>query len=483
MSYIASHRMQATCLPPVIDDYVGTDDPVRVYDAFIDALDLTALGILVESKPGADEYHPAALLKLLIYGYSYGVRSSRKLERACYHNLSFQWLLGGLKPDYRTIARFRIRYKEQIKKVLKQCVRICMDLDLVDGNVLFTDGSKFRANASINNTRTKEKCERALQRLDETVDRLLAECEQIDEQEEGSPSLVKMRQKITDKERLFSKIQASLEAIKENGITSLNSTDEESVKAKTRQGTHACYNVQVNVDAKNGLIVHSEAISDCNDYNHLNEQVQRASENLGRQPNSVCADSGYSSIHDLKDIDAKIQVIVPNQEVLVKERTKNQNQFGKNNFTYDEVIDEYTCPTGIRLKLYKANEQKHGKHLKRYRVKVYKAEAQACRRCPNFGICTVNKSGRTIERSFHEKTQERILANYASLQGQEIYKLRKEKTEHIFGHMKRNLSAGQFMLRGKDKVDTEVAILSTCFNLARLMTIVGIPKLLENLAA
>ena len=476
MSYILGHRMQATCLPPVIDDYVGSDDPVRVYDAFIDALDLPAIGIPIESKPGADEYHPAALLKLLIYGYSYGIRSSRKLERACYHNLSFQWLLGSLKPDYRTIARFRIHYKEQIKRVLKQCVRVCIDLNLIDGNILFTDGSKFRANASINNTRTKEKCKRALKRLDESIDRLLEECEQIDEQEEGSPSLVTMRQKITDKERLSRKIQATLEALQENDMTSLNSTDQESVKAKTRQGTHACYNVQLNVDAKNGLIVHSEAISDCNDYNHLNEQVQRASENLGRQPHTVCADSGYSSIRDLKDIDAKIQVIVPDQETLVKERTKNKNQFDKKNFTYDEATDEYVCPTGSRLKLYRP----HG-HKREKEVKVYKAEAQACQRCPHFGICTVNKSGRTIERSCYEDIRQRIVANYTSQQGQEIYKLRKEKVEHVFGHMKRNVAAGQFMLRGKDKVDVEASILSTCFNLARMITIVGIPQLLMRL--
>lgn len=474
MSYIVSHRMQATCLPPVIDDYVRPDDPVRVYDAFVDTLNLSALGISIEPKPGADEYHPAILLKLLIYGYSYGIRSSRKLERACYHNLSFQWLLGGLKPDYRTIARFRTRYKDEIKKMLKQCVRVCLDLDLIEGNILFTDGSKFRANASINNTRTKEKCKRALQRLDETINRLLDECEQIDQQEEGSPSLVKIRQKITDKERLSRKIQSSLQALQENKVTSLNSTDNESVKAKTRQGTHACYNVQMNVDAKNGLIVHSEAISDCNDYNHLREQVRKASENLGRHPGYVCADSGYSSIKDLKDIDARIQVIVPNQEELVKERTKGKNQFARSNFAYNATADEYTCPNGARLKPFKIEDKKQ--------AKVYRADTQTCQRCPHFGICTVNKCGRTVKRSLHELIQQRIVAGYTSKQGQAIYKLRKEKIEHVFGHMKRNLAAGQFMLRGKDKVNAEVAILSTCFNLARLITIVGIPKLLVNLA-
>ena len=116
MAYKIGDRMQPIFLPPTIDDYVGADDPVRVYDAFVDALDFESLGIVLEPQPGADEYYPKDLLKLIIYAYSYGIRSSRKIERACYHNLSFQWLIGGQKPDYRTIARFRNEYKEQIKK-------------------------------------------------------------------------------------------------------------------------------------------------------------------------------------------------------------------------------------------------------------------------------------------------------------------------------------------------------------------------------
>ena len=83
------------------------------------------------------------MLKLLVYGYSYGVKGSRKLERECHHNLSFVWLMGGLKPDHKTIAEYRRRHKEALKKVLKQCVRLCIKLDLIAGNVLFVDGTKI----------------------------------------------------------------------------------------------------------------------------------------------------------------------------------------------------------------------------------------------------------------------------------------------------------------------------------------------------
>ncbi|MBW7897794.1 hypothetical protein B188_17070 [Candidatus Brocadiaceae bacterium B188] len=111
------------------------------------------------------------MVKLIIYGYSYGNRSSRRLERACHHNLSFIWLVSGLKPDYRTIARFRSEYKEAIKNVLKQSVRLCIKLDLVEGNTVFIDVSKFRANASIRNTWTDKKCEEYLEKLSKNIDR------------------------------------------------------------------------------------------------------------------------------------------------------------------------------------------------------------------------------------------------------------------------------------------------------------------------
>ena len=212
MAYKIGDRMQQTFLPPIIDDYVSQEDPVRVYDAFVEALDFSALGIPLETcKGGADEYYPLEMLKLLIYGYAYGIRSSRKLERACHHNLSFIWLMGDLKPDYRTIARFRKEHQEAIRKALKQCVRLCIELDLIAGNTLFVDGSSFRANAGIRNTWTKERCQEHLQKIDEHIDRLLTESERIDTSEETQESQVKLNQEIQNQEHLKKKIQGILQ--------------------------------------------------------------------------------------------------------------------------------------------------------------------------------------------------------------------------------------------------------------------------------
>jgi len=164
MAYRYGNRNQLQLFPSSIEEYVTPDDPVRVYDAFIEALDLEKLGLYLDPHHvGNPAYHPKTMLKLLVYAYSYGIRSSRKIERATRHNLSFIWLTQGLRPDHKTIAEFRRKNRSQLADVLKQCAHLCIELNLIEGNTLFLDGSKIRANASIKKTWDQKKAQRALQ--------------------------------------------------------------------------------------------------------------------------------------------------------------------------------------------------------------------------------------------------------------------------------------------------------------------------------
>ena len=145
MAYRYAHRSHAAPLPTQIEDLVALDHPVRAYDAFIRALDFAELGIVLNSKKvGNSSYDPVMMLLLLVFSYSYGWRSSRKIERACHDNIAFIWLCGGLKPDFKTISEFRRKNISAFKKALKQCVRMCISLDLIAGNNLFVDGSKCK---------------------------------------------------------------------------------------------------------------------------------------------------------------------------------------------------------------------------------------------------------------------------------------------------------------------------------------------------
>lgn len=474
--YKVGERNQITLFPERIEDYVGANDPVRVYNAFVEAIDFDDLGIPLEPyKSGAHEYHPCAMLKLLIYGYSYGIRSSRKLEQSCHHNLSFIWLTEGLKPDYRTIARFRSEHKEAIKKVLKQTVRLCIEFKLIEGNKLFTDSSVFRANAGIGNTWTMDRCDKYLRKINEEIDRLVEEAEQIDQSEDGQGSLVKIKEEINDGKVFKKKIEDIAKDLRDSQKNSINTTDKDSVKAKGRQGTHAGYKGQITADEKYGLIVNSEAVSQNHDKDQFSKQVKQAEEVIGHKPDVVCSDSGYYDLEDIKKVPSDIKVIIPSPKEVHQERGKEiTNQFDKDKFRYDKEKDEYICPEGRRLTYI-------GIGYDDERKRVYQADGKGCLGCAKFGICTKSKKGRKVIRMVEEEVKEILQETYRSEFGQAIYKLRKEKVELPFGHIKRNLGAWQFLLRGRKGVDTELSILSVCFNIARMITLLGVNGLISML--
>lgn len=482
MSYKIGNRQQPTFLPNTIDEYITEKDPVRVYDAFVEALKFDELGIPIEvCKAGADEYYPKDMLKLVIYGYSYGDQSSRKLERACHHNLSYKWLMRGLAPQFRTIARFRKKYAEQIKNVLKQCVHICMAFDLIDGNVIFTDGSGMRANASIKNSWTEKRCRKHIKIIEDKIDQLVEEGIRIDEKEQDKASLVEIKKEHQNQEQRKKEINDILDILKEkkkespqSKTVSHNTIDEDCIKMKTRQGSHACHNAQITTDAKHGLIIHSET-TDKADNHQFKEQVQQSTEVLGKKPKAACSDSGYYSVENLDGIDEEIQVIIPSQRQAQLERNSDAlKPFDKEQFKYDKIKDKYICPEGKELKRVSGHD---------CQKTIYQANAHDCQACRHFKICTTSKHGRTIGRlsQQEEEVKERLEQSYHSPGGQEIYKLRKQKAEIPFGHIKRNLGAGQFLLRGRSGADAELGILSTCFNIARMITLIGIPKLILRL--
>jgi transposase len=476
MAYIVGDRKQLTFLPPSIDEYIGADDPVRVYDAFIDALNFSDLGMVINGvKAGAQEYHPKMLLKIIVYGYSYGTRSSRKLERACHHNLSFIWLTGDLKPDYRTIGRFRKANQSAIKQILKRNAKLCIELGIIEGNSLFVDGSKFRANAGIGNSWDKKRCEKYLKRAEENIERIMEEAERLDKSEENMESLVKLEDDLLSQKKVQKKIKEIASTIERTGQTSVNTTDIGSVKAKGRQGIHASYNAQIVVDEKHGLIVNTEVVSHNNDKNQLSDQVNQTIEVLEEKPESVACDSGYHSLVDIEKVPEDIKVIMPSQQQVQKERKQHElKPFSKEEFKYDAINDEYVCPEGERLK-------NRGVSVSKPRETTYRAPSKACSSCINFGVCTKSKAGRTIVRMKEEELMQELEEIYESSEGQEKYKLRKEKAELPFGHIKSNLGAGQFMLRGREGVNAEFSILSTCFNISRMITIFGIPELISRL--
>ena len=246
-----------------------------------------------------------------------------------------------------------------------------------------------------------------------------------------------MDSELKDQKILESKVKGILKELEEEKQKSLNTIDPECTRINSLQGSHAGFNVQSAVDEKEGLILSIDVVSENNDLNQFASQINQANETLGKKCKTACADSGYASTEELEKIDKQgIKVIVPSQR---QARKREPHEFAKERFTYDSKNDFYICPQGHKLTLYSTNEKN----------KVYIiSDKKTCLACPHYGICTKAKKGRTIARLLNEEARQRLEAQYEEPQSQEIYKLRKEKVELPFGHIKRNLKVDSFLLRG-----------------------------------
>jgi transposase len=473
MAYRYGDRYQMDLMPQCIEDYVAESNPVRAYDAFVEVLDLHQLGINIDPvKVGNSEYDPKSMLKLLVYGYSYGVKSSRKLERECHHNIAFIWLMGGLKPDHKTIAEFRRRNKKILKGVLRQCAQLCIKLDLIAGNVLFVDGTKIRANAGRDQFHDQTYYEKLLISINGRIEQLLADCESTDQAESNSSSYIAMKEELSNKRNLKERVREALVSFESDTRKRINKTDADCALMYSIQGSHASYNIQSVVDDKHGLIVHAEAVRDANDAKQFAKQINQVNELLEKPCQVACADAGYSDVTELEEIDQKdIKVIVPSQRQALH---KAENPFGKNHFAYDRSQDCYICPEGHRL-LYSHTDKKKGRRLYRMEDKKF------CHSCQHNGKCTKSERERSVIRLRNEEVKLKLEAQYEEEESQKIYARRKTRVEHPFGHIKRNLKTDAFHLRGIAGVQAETSLLGTCFNLARMITIFGVGKLIGKL--
>ena len=200
--------------------------------------------------------------------------------------------------------------------------------------------------------------------------------------------------------------------------------------------------------------------------------MNQANEILEKKCDIACADSGYAYTRELEKIDKqKIKVIVPSQKQVSGEKPKT---FDKANFQYDYEKDQYLCPEGHILTCsYTNNYEGHKVYMMR--------EKTICGHCPHFGVCTTSKQGRIIARLINEEVKQKLEAQYDESESQAIYRLRQQKAELPFGHIKRNLKVDAFLLRGLDGVKAEASLLASCFNIRRMITLIGALALIKKL--
>jgi transposase len=294
-------RGQSTLLPECLDDWIDENNPVRVIDAFVDALDLAELGFegVKPAETGRPAYHPSALLKLYVYGYLNRVQSSRRLERESGRNVEVMWLLGRLVPDHKTVADFRKDSGRAIRKVCARFVELCREMGLLVKASVAIDGSKFKAVNNRDRNFTRAKVERRRAQLEESVTRYLSQLDTADRQEPSEALAAKTTRlkeklaKLGEEMRRLEGLEVRMLAAPDQQI-SLTDPDSRSMATSGRGSGVVGYNVQVAVDTEHHLIVTHEVTnvgSDRSQLGHVAKETKATLQTIPWKPWPTAATS------------------------------------------------------------------------------------------------------------------------------------------------------------------------------------------------
>ena len=250
-------RGQGTLFPECLEDWIDENNPVRVIDVFVDELDLAELGFdgVAPEVTGRPAYHPSVLLKLYIYGYLNRVQSSRRLEREAGRNVEVMWLVGRLAPDHKTIADFRKDNGGAIRQVCARFIVLCRAMDLLTEASVAIDGSKFKAVNNRDKNFTRDKMDRRMSQIEESVARYLQQLDTADRQEPSEALKAKTNRlkdkiaKLKQQMQHLKRLQVQMLAAPDQQI-SLTDPDARSMATSGRGSGVVGYNVQVAVEIK-----------------------------------------------------------------------------------------------------------------------------------------------------------------------------------------------------------------------------------------
>ena len=465
-------RGQLILLPECLDDYVGEDNPVRVVEAFIDELDLAALGFagVVPEATGRPSCHPATLLKVYLYGYLNRIASSRRLEREAQRNMELMWLTGRLMPDFKTIADFRRDNGPAIQAMCRQFVLLCRKLDLFSDAVVGIDGSKFKAVNNRDKNYTPYKLQRRIEQIEASIARYLSAMEAADRQESevAQAKSVRLKEKIAALRDQMQQFRAVEEVVRAapDGQVSLTDPDARSMATSGKGTGIVGYNMQAAVDAQHHLIIAHEVTNVGSDRAQLSKMAQQARDASGQDALTVIADRGYFKGEEILACEqAGATPLVPKP---LTSGAKAEGRFGKQDFVYIPEDDVYRCPAGERL-TWRFDRVEDGQLLHHYWT-------TACQRCAIKAQCTTGKE-RRIKRWEHESVIDAMQQRLD--QAPDAMRIRRQTVEHPFGTIKAWMGATHFLTRGLKRVRTEMSLYVLAYNLKRMITTLGVHQLLQ----
>ena len=551
MAYIEGEdRYQQVLFPDSIEAYIDKDSPVRVIDAFAISLNMLHLGFVRgrAADTGRPGYDPRDLLKLYLYGYLNGLRSSRALAKECGRNIEVMFLLNKLTPDFRTVSDFRKDNAKSLKLAFDSFVRFCDKKALFGKELLAVDGTKIRANNAKAKAYNKKILEEKIARIEANVADWLQDLDQQDSLETDEPrfSQEEITAIVDTLKQRKDTYTGYLEEMGKSRETQLLTTDPEARVMKSKDGFHPSYNVQTAVDEKHGLIAEMLVTNQCNDVGLLKDVTDQARENLSCDTLEVVADKGYDSNADAKDCllsgvfpqaairdNKEERVLVLDYEpAKIDEETKasakpediekclkagvmpdcyadkdielkleTPDDSGRDLAYFIRNADNtVTCPMGYSMTPVKKRGQNTVYQNRRachqcknrcgkfrdYKTVLFAPDTQAvpvkmptgsnkgCRITQLPPGVEINPGNHTLYRA-DSGGRQRVLVIIKANKYRQFQ--RKCLAEHPFGTMKRALGFGYFLLRGKEKVQAEAALMGLAYNLKRAINLLGAAEL------
>jgi len=442
--------------PRSVEEWVPADHPARFIREFVESLDLEAMGFKSRAaEVGAPSYSPDLLLKVWLYGFMAGIRSTRKLEYSCLDSMAMVWLTGNQAPDHNTLWRFMNTNRAVLKKLCRQTIRMAADRGLVGLIVHAVDGTKVQAHPAAAKGLRREKLTELLKELDETVEQAFDEIDANEAEETGE---VRLPEELRDKAALRQWIEESLRDMDEAGVDNLHPDDPDARMVKTKGRSEFCYNAQAVVDSESGMIVGEDVVSECNDNGLLNHMLDEVEENVGVVAVKSVADAGYYSAEELEDAEKRDRGVLVNLENL--RCSDSGGEFCAAKFSYDEDRDCVVCPLGNELKFVGTSPGDKGRVYRVYRCKK--------RDCPSRSKCTSNKQGRSIKIGQYHPAMARHREIQRNFENRWLLSRRKTIIEHVFGIIKEVFGLRRWSVIGIEKVRAVWSLVCTVFNLRKM---------------
>jgi transposase len=447
---------------------------------------------------GAPAIHPRVMLKAVLYGYSKGQKSSRKIQKLCEENITMKALTEDTEPYFTTIARFVSGNEKEITKLFTEVLYFCNELKLIGGDMFAIDGCRLPSNASKEWSGTKKELKKKREKIAKLVEKLVKQHEKEDREKGGGQGegtdgkfeeQIKRYKKQIEKLDKFDKKNDPRMGSRGKEVQS-NITDNESAKIKGPHGVIQGYNGIAIADGKNQIIVAAEAFGGVHEGEHFSSLLGKLDDTMkdltGKKAplkgKVMLGDTGYYSEDNLQAAKAKkMEAIIPDPHFRQREDEMINGKYGEyhekarfdsRDFKYDKKGNSYTCPNGKKLKFKKKVK------LNSNEGNRYEASAKDCSACPLREKCM--RAGKAKYRvlyipipKYGENLCDKMKDKIDRPEVRKIYGQRMRIIEPVFSDITYCKGMDRFTLRGKSKVNIQWLLYCIVHNLGKCAPAMG----------